>query len=309
MIVSGSSDKGAINYLKALNNRNIFIIDDVRKISKIYKGKKPKLIITGSAFRKSIDKRLLRFAQKKKILSISVVEHWTNFKSRFKIGNKFYFPDFIFVNDKFAFNLAVKDGIPKKKLIILGNAYFENLAKKKIHKFRNRRTKNFDHLSPKTILFISEKIKGEKNLKREYSSDEFETIKKIIKFKDRKDKLIIKCHPEEKKKKFRVFKSKNIIIKKNLSFEEMIFLPDYIIGMKSILLLELSLFRNDIISFRPKKDLSFIGEKLKVVKLIRNVKKLFYPLIKNDNRFFKTYFDGSSKKINLFLKNKINEKK
>ena len=79
--------------------------------------------------------------------------------------------------------------------------------------------------------------------------------------------------------------------------------------MKSILLLELSLFRNDIISFRPKKDLSFIGEKLKVVKLIRNVKKLFYPLIKNDNRFFKTYFDGSSKKINLFLKNKINEKK
>ena len=133
-------------------------------------------------------------------MSISVVEHWTNFKSRFKIGNKFYFPDFIFVNDKFAFNLAVKDGIPKKKLIILGNAYFENLAKKKIHKFRNRRTKNFDHLSPKTILFISEKIKGEKNLKREYSSDEFETIKKIIKFKDRKDKLIIKCHPEEKKK-------------------------------------------------------------------------------------------------------------
>ena len=86
-------------------------------------------------------------------------------------------------------------------------------------------------------------------------------------------------------------------------------MPDYIIGMKSILLLELSLFRNDIISFRPKKDLSFIGEKLKVVKLIRNVKKLFYPLIKNDNRFFKTYFDGSSKKINLFLKNKINEKK
>ena len=66
MIVSGSSDKGAINYLKALNNRNIFIIDDVRKISKIYKGKKPKLIITGSAFRKSLIKQYLDLLKKKK---------------------------------------------------------------------------------------------------------------------------------------------------------------------------------------------------------------------------------------------------
>ena len=193
--------------------------------------------------------------------------------------------------------------------MILGNPHLENLAKKKLYKPKKKRIKNFDHLSSKTILFISEKIKGEKNLKREYSSDEFETIKNIIKFKNRKDKLIIKCHPEERKKKFKAFKSKNVNIKKNLSFKEMIFSPDYIIGMKSILLLELSLFRNDIISFRPKKDLSFIGEKLKVVKLIRNVKKLFYPLIENNNSFFKIYFDGSSKRINLFLKNKINEKK
>ena len=191
----------------------------------------------------------------------------------------------------------------------MGNAYFENLAKNKLYKFRKKKTKNFDHLSPKTILFISEKIKGEKNLKREYSSDEFETIKNIIKFKNAKDKLIIKCHPEETKKKFKAFKSKNIVIKKNLSFKEMIFAPDYIIGMKSILLLELSLFRNDIISFRPKKDLSFIGEKLKVIKLIRDANKLFYPLIENDNSLFKTYFDGSSKRINQFLKNKINGKK
>ena len=39
MIVSGSSDKGAINYLKALNNRNIFIIDDVKKFLKFIKAK------------------------------------------------------------------------------------------------------------------------------------------------------------------------------------------------------------------------------------------------------------------------------
>ena len=208
MIVSGSSDKGALNYLRALNNRNILIIDNVKKISKILRNSKPRLIITGSAFRKPIDRRLIKFAQKKKILSISVVEHWTNFKSRFKIGNKFYFPDFIFVNDKFAFNLAVKEGIPKKKLMILGNPHLENLAKKKLYKPKKKRIKNFDHLSSKTILFISEKIKGEKNLKREYSSDEFETIKNIIKFKNRKDKLIIKCHPEERKKNLKLLNPK-----------------------------------------------------------------------------------------------------
>ena len=266
---------------------------------------KPKLVLTGSALGYSIDKKLIKFAKKNKILSVSIIEHWTNFIDRFKIGNKLYFPDLIFVNDKFSFNQALREGKPKKKLKIMGNVYFEKLSKKKFFKSSSKKIKKIKTKSSKIIMFISENIKGQKKIQNEYSSNEFETIKKIKKILNKEDTLIIKCHPEEKLKKFNKIKSKNILIIKKMSFQDMIFSPNYIIGMKSILLLELGIFRNDIISFRPKKDKAFIGEKLKITKLIRSLSGLSGNLIKNDNKFFKNYFNGSSKKIDSFIKDYI----
>ena len=158
----------------------------------------------------------------------------------------------------------------------------------------------------KIIFFLSENIlKHQKYLAKEYKTDEFQTIKNVITAMSKNDILVIKCHPEEKIKKFKHFAKKNIIIKKKVNFSDIVNLPDFIIGIKSIILLELSLFRKDIISYRPLSDNKFIGDKIKCTKLVRrNLKRILNKKF-NDNIIFKNYFNGSGKKVKTFLEKKL----
>lgn len=305
MIVLGSSDAGAKKYLKSINflkYKKIKFLNSKTSLIKI-NNSKIDLIITGSAQGNSLDKELIKFGKKKKINTISIIEHWTNYMSRFVLYKKKFLPDYILVNDQIAYKDAIKEGLPKNKIHIAGNVFFENLSKKKIKKNLSNWAQKLKKNNKNIFIFISEKIKGVKSIKKEYSLDEFETIKKLIKEFKNDDLLIIKCHPEENISKYNKFKKKNVLIKKKINLADLVYLPKKIIGIKSNLLIELSNFRNDIISYRPKKDKKFIGEKLGISKLVRNdLKRVLYLKIKNKN-LIKKKFKGSNNKINNFLKN------
>ena len=133
-------------------------------------------------------------------------------------------------------------------------------------------------------------------------------MEKLINNIKKKDILIVKCHPNEFVKKYKNYKNRNLIIKKKINFEDLVNLPDLIIGMKSNFLLELAVFRRDIISYRPKKDASYIGEKLKIIKLVRKNLRIYLYKKKILNKKFFNYFQGSSKNISNFIE-KIYEKK
>ena len=142
MVILGSSDTGAVKYLSNLNRflkNKAWVLEDNKKsliknipylsLKDVKKAKKIKLIITGSAIGNSIDKKLISLGRSRKIFTISIIEHWTNYYSRFIYKKKIFLPDLIFVNDLIAYNDAIKAGIPKKKLIVMGNIHFENLSK------------------------------------------------------------------------------------------------------------------------------------------------------------------------------------
>lgn len=315
MILLGSSDIGALQYLSRFKDitkfKKIwitqkkyynFLRSQKLKIVKNYKSiKKPMLIITGSPLGDTLDKKLIMYGKKNNIKTIQVIEHWTNFRERFLLKKKRLYPDIIFVNDKIAYNLAIKSGLPQKKLKIMGNVDYEYYSKKL--KIKNLKSKT------NYILFVSEKIKGStQKISREYKVDEFETINRILNVLPQKYKLIIKVHPSDNINKYEKFlKNKNVIIKKNMKFKEMVQKPKKIIGIKSALLLKLSIFRSDIVSFRPKKDLMFIGEKLGVVKLVRkNLSRYIENKIINKHNFNKRFI-GSKQKIKFFLQSKIIE--
>jgi hypothetical protein len=319
MVILGSSDTGAIKYLSNLGrflknkvwvfeNKKKLLIKNIQFLSlkKVKKIKKIKLIITGSALGNSIDKKLISLGRRRKIFTISIIEHWTNYYARFVYKKKIFLPDLIFVNDLIAYKDAIKSGIPKKKLFVMGNIHFENLSKSILKKNLSSWAQKIKKKNKKIIFFISEQILKDKiYLFNEYNSDEFQTLKNIIAAMSEDDILVIKCHPQEKVKKFKQFAKKNIIIKKNVSFSDIVNLPDFIIGMKSILLLELSMFRRDIISYRPLSDNKFIGDIIKCTKLVRgNLKKNLNKKF-NDNILFKNYFNGSAKKMKTFLEKKL----
>ena len=133
MVILGSSDIGAIKYLSNLNRflkNKVWVLESKKNLPKknisylslksVKKLKKVKLIITGSALGQSIDKKLISLGRKRKIFTISIIEHWTNYHSRFVYKKKLFLPNLIFVNDSISYNDAIKAGIPKKKITCNG---------------------------------------------------------------------------------------------------------------------------------------------------------------------------------------------
>jgi hypothetical protein len=92
--------------------------------------------------------------------------------------------------------------------------------------------------------------------------DEYEVIGILTTNLCAEDHLVIKLHPAEPENKYDFIKDPRVSIIRNADVEILAALGDVIIGMASMLLLELALLRDDVISFRPGAKKSFIGERL-----------------------------------------------
>ena len=112
MILYGSSDPGALLFIKEniiSKSKNKFKkIKNVLLLKKNIINTKFLAVLTGSAIGNTIDKKLVSWAKKNDILSISVIEHWTNLDKRFILNNKKCYPDYIFVNDIISKKQAIK---------------------------------------------------------------------------------------------------------------------------------------------------------------------------------------------------------
>ena len=94
--------------------------------------------------------------------------------------------------------------------------------------------------------------------------DEFEVFDELKQFfRDEKYHILVKSHPEDSKNKYGKPNQKISYIDK-IPVEELAALSHKIIGMGSMLLIELSFYRNDIISLRPNSLVPFIGNLLNI---------------------------------------------
>ncbi|MFH1132655.1 MAG: hypothetical protein V1754_15070, partial [Pseudomonadota bacterium] len=80
---------------------------------------------------------------------------------------------------------------------------------------------------------------------------------------------------------------------------------DAVVGMASMLLIELAMFRDDVISFRPRARLPFIGETIGATTLAGGVSELSCLLkssFSHSGTSFRSRFSGSGVRIAAFLK-------
>ena len=63
-------------------------------------------IVTGTGWMTDIEKKAIRYAMKNNIFCISAIDHWVNYKERFILEGKSYYPNEIWVGDEYAFNIA-----------------------------------------------------------------------------------------------------------------------------------------------------------------------------------------------------------
>ena len=142
------------------------------------------------------------------------------------------------------------------------------------------------------------------NLKPKYGFDEYEVIDFIMKNRDTNTPLFIKLHPAEKKLKYQnLIEEPNINIIDEIESVE-IAQNSLIIGMNSILLLELALRGFSIYSYRPNQKEEFIGSRLN---LTYNLNSSELKSILKTHHFIKfnkkdISFNGSMKCIKKIIK-------
>ncbi len=94
------------------------------------------LLVCGTSLENNLESKYLKIAIDSNIRTISIIDHWTNFDIRFKLNKGFLFPDYILLNDEYAFKKAKKSGLPENKLKIVGNPHLETISKKNLNQLK-----------------------------------------------------------------------------------------------------------------------------------------------------------------------------
>jgi len=306
-ILSGSTDSGPINYLTELSVESDMEFLWYKNKSDLIEGKDIKLVITGTSLGDSIDKKLIRHAKKNNITSVSIIEHWSWYKKRFELNGNLILPDHIIVNDDYARVQAINDGLPAGKIFVGGNPYLDNLSKSKLSDVDVETWKKKNNFTgKKIILFITEALKNSFPLDSDdyLGYDEFKVLNDIIEILPGNSALLLKIHPEEEGNKYEHLQSDQVRVINQMSIDEMTQIPNTIIGMASMLLIELGMFRDDIISYRPNARKGFVGEKIGATHYAETKSQLKNYLLDPPSFSampFREKFDGSGKRISKFL--------
>lgn len=267
------------------------------------------LIIVAAGWGSISDKEILKKALSMKIPTCAIVDHWSWYKERFQLKNDLILPDYILLNDDYSKSECIALGFKKEQLFALGNPVLEHRWDKNelINNFKTTEKNN-------TILFISECYKKSfpKGSIHDNGFDEFEVLDKILSSKKDDDVVLVKLHPKETPEKYSNYANVITIIDRFENVDAHLLNSNFVVGMGSILLIEASLVRSDIISFRPNQKIEFVGNKMGITKLIESedlLKKVFLHQvnIKNDLNYFD--FKGSTERITKFLAGIVNDER
>lgn len=246
----------------------------------------------------NIDKTLISLGRQFEIPTVSVIETWNLFFERFTTSNGPIFPDFMIVNDARAKRLAISAGIPGSKILELGNPVFENLELS-LEGNPARREAGKDLTK---ALFVSEEIR-DSWISGIRGYDEFDCLEAVKSSLPESCVVTIKLHPEEEPSKYSYIEGRGFEIRKEMSFSEMVTIPDRIVGMESTLLYELSIFRDDVISLVPNTSSQSIFSSVPNICCVSNKDELLVAL-QNPSTSRRKGMDswrGSTERIVKFL--------
>lgn len=268
MIVLVCQEFGQARYLSAVAMRlsepfGIVVQPEVKKIfnqfsAQIMQGYPPpaecSVIVTGSAPGDSIDRDARAWARKYGIPSVSVIEHWTWIRERFAHGaHSLELPAMVFVNDELAKRRANEAGIEDGMIRIVGNPRLEQLQLEGQETYTRstwERRPNTDR--EPSIGFISEEISNSWTSNK-VSFTEFDVLEAVMTFSGTQE-IVIYLHPEEDGSKYRRYLGPRVRTSYVRSHSSVAQLHYKIVGMHSIMLLELAYFGCSVISYTPEKN-------------------------------------------------------
>jgi hypothetical protein len=89
----------------------------------------PNLIITSTSVNNDFETLFILEAKKKSIPTVCFIDFWSNYLMRFKYKREIIFPDNIFAIDNRCKEEMILEGIPEKKIKVIGQPYLEKVLK------------------------------------------------------------------------------------------------------------------------------------------------------------------------------------
>jgi len=214
------------------------------------------LLFTGTSYKNRTEVKYLKMAREKKIYSISFLDSWVNYKQRFKLLNKYYYPDEMVVYDKESFEIAKKVFKKKTKITKINNPYLSSF------KMGNTKKNNY-------LIYLSSNFDVTKKFNISDKSLFMNFLKKIDGYiKDQNIyKIIIKNHPGEKSNKYDFIKKLKTAgfklkkAKKNQKLEDLLKNSKHVAGFDTMGLVVGKLLKNFVINLKFKGYKSSIPEK------------------------------------------------
>lgn len=308
MLVAGSESPGAVEYLHQLAKVTPLQMVDEDAVSTIdWSGVRG--VVVGTTLGDAVlDKTLIATARRYGKPSVACIDHWSWYRERFATANGLLLPDWIVVNDQIAREQACAAGLPDERLFVGGNPVIEA---------RHYQVSTSQSLAPdslksdygltrngRIVLYVSEDLasdfgSGSDSL---LGYDEFQVADLIKQVLRRNEKMVIKLHPSDSPRKYRHLGDEVAVIAK-APVDHMAVFSDVIVGTASMLLLELAVYRNDIVSFRPHPKKSFIGDEIGATVAVRTADQFRWAIDNHQTTGVKfgQHYVGSARAIADFI--------
>ncbi len=179
-------------FASLLQNENIMIISSASKMTAQLKKIRPDLIITGTSWQSEMHEVFLRYAKEHAIPSLSFVDHWTPYKTRFKE----HLPDYLATFDDRSTQLAKAEGF--KEVVQIRNYHLQELQDE-FKKIRSQEKKRVLFLSEPTAA-VAKKRFGDRNY---WGFDEIDIFKEVRSFASKNNfELVVRLHPSDTKERY-----------------------------------------------------------------------------------------------------------
>ncbi len=214
----------------------------------------PDVILTGTSSGLTIEKKLLKIAQAKKIPTVAIIDFWINYNLQFSFAAKgkakaVDLPDLILVMDDLAKREMIAEGFPEEKIVITGNPHFESFKIFPPPPVENQ-----------NIVFIDQGFSGlyHEGFHENMGFDEIEVMRDLIRALSEMGfagKVIVKFHPatQNRAKYDALVKPTSIKIELDSkdTLEKSLAESRLVVGMTSMALFEAALGGKIVISYQP----------------------------------------------------------
>lgn len=207
----------------------------------------PELVLLGTSNQNQIEPNIIKAARQLDIKTVSFVDQWQNYQTRFKQFSKFVLPDKVILPDNNALKEFKNEVYEYAELVCGGQPYLRSLTLR-------APTRKIKPSSGNT-LFISEPISNtlsHQQIQQIYGYDEktafFATLKALRQLRA-KQNLSVKFHPKENKLKRKI---PGYYCRNKAFSHQKLMQYDLVIGMASTLLIEAYLLGLNVCIFQPQ---------------------------------------------------------